>query len=334
MSLSSIGSVHDVPGERSLPPARHEVLRGLLEDVVADTHHSRRPAPGRRWRGPAMAAATLIAATVLVLGNVGTTADEVAHAATPEPLDRELAEGEPAGPALQDLADEASTAPAQAPQFRVRTENWWLSVSVHGEGANEEVTTAVVPVLRDVEFESSGAVRVREVQGEPQFPNQTYREAWDAQGNPDPTGTVLLDETMEPGERASAYPDELASDPDNLRRQLVATSPDSDDPATAVFNAVNEVHSEQAVELETRTTMLEMLAREPGVEYLGPTTDRADREALAFAADGSDTGVERRHVLLLNPDDGELLGYEEIVTGDTREMNVEAPAVVAYTTFH
>src|SRR5690606_39886552 len=56
-----------------------------------------------------------------------------------------------------------------------------------------------------------------------------------------------------------------------------------------------------------------------GVVSLGEMTDRAGREAMAFATDSTASGLERRHVLFVDPDDGAVLAYEEILTGEDRK---------------
>ncbi|PSL01849.1 hypothetical protein CLV30_11288 [Haloactinopolyspora alba] len=340
----SMDLVLNPPAERDIPAQRQEAARRLLEDVVARSARTRRPMPRgprpgwrprprRTWRAVALAAASTAAAAVLVVSDLGGTGDEVVHAATPPMLDGALGQGEPAEPVLRRLADAAAGSGGQAADATVRTENWELAVSVAGEGAEQRVTTAVVPTLRERTRNDDGSIHLREVRGEPQFPGEAYRRAWDEAGRPDPSGTVLLDRTVPAGRIESQYPADLATAPGPLRAQLLSAAPEPTDATTALFRAVRDVHAERPVAPATRGAELSVLAGQGGVTYLGETTDRADREAVAIAADGTDTGLARRHVLLLDPDDGRVLGYEEILTGDTGALDVDAPAVVAYTVF-
>lgn len=335
----SMDLVLNPPSDRDLPAERQEAARRLLEDVVARSAKTRRPMsrrPRRRrtWRSVALAAASAAAAAVLVVSDLGGTGEEVVHAATPPMLDGALESGEPAGPVLRRLADAADDSGASvATESRVRTENWELAVSVTGEGEQQSVTSAVVPTLRERTRNDDGSLHVREVRGEPQFPGEEYRRAWNEAGHADPSGTVLVDRTLPAGDVASQYPADLATDPEVLRTQLLSAHPDPAEPGTALFRAVRDVHGERPVTPDTRGAELSVLAAESDVTYLGVTTDRADREAVAVATDGTGTGLPRRHVLLLAPEDGRVLGYEEILTGDTGALDVQAPAVVAYTVF-
>lgn len=333
MTPTGADIVLDTPPERDLPAARREAIRQLLEDVVTDSRPAPTPHhPRRLWQGLAMAATTAVVVAAMIVTNVATTGEEIAHAATPPVLNGELADGEPAASTLHELARTAADDQADDPSRRIRTESWWLSVSVDGEGASEKVSTAVTPILRDRIFRDDGTVRIREVRGEPQFPNEKYRRAWDAQGHPDSTGTILLDETV-PAERLdTAYPADLPTDPDSLRAQLLSTTPPEESAAT-LFTAINDVHSERVVEPPTRAAALRLLAEDEGVVSLGEMTDRAGREAMAFATDSTASGLERRHVLFVDPDDGAVLAYEEILTGDTGRLGISSPSVVAYTLF-
>jgi hypothetical protein len=287
---------------------------------------------------------------VLVVGDLG-GGDETAYAATPPVLAAELGIGAPAGTELRDLATTAAGEVRQnaAAEPTVSTESWLLSATetapaeggappeglAPGEGAAATlsmdgaaaVTTAVVPVLREQRFLADGSVHVRETHGEARFPTAEWSESDDA------AGTVLLDETFPAGGLASAYPARLATDPVALREQLLAVWPQAQDPAAALFQALHEVVSTRPIDAAVQAAALTMLAHEPGVVALGEATDRRGRSALAFGTDSADSGLERRYVLLVDPASGRLLGYEEVLTGDTGALDVQAPAVVAYTVF-
>ena len=355
MSSTGMNFVLDLPAKRELPIDRRDAIRRLLEDSVSGERAVRRRPRVRLalWPAAGLAAATAVAAAVLVVGDLGTGGGEVAHAATPPLLAGELSIGQPAEAELQALATAAATGATQlytAAEQTVSTESWLLSVTEAApaqDGAPAEgrapaegaaatlsmggaaaVTSAVVPVLREQRFLADGSVHVRETHGEPRFPTAEWSESDDASA-----GTVLLDDTFPAGGIASAYPDPLAADPAALREQLLTVWPQATDPAAALFQALHEVNSSRPVDASVQAAALTMLADEPGVVALGDATDRRGRAAVAFGTDSADSGLDRRYVLLVDPSTGRMLGYEEVLTGDTGALDVKAPAVTAYTVF-
>ncbi|SDU54261.1 hypothetical protein [Jiangella alkaliphila] len=358
MSSTGLNLAFDLPQRRELPADRRDAMRRLLEDAVAARPRPRlRPALRRPqvrpvlWPAAGLVAASAVAAAVLVVSNLGSDGADTAYAATPPVLAAELAMGQPAATELRSLATTAAQpqVSAYAAADTVTTESWLLTVTETGaadappaegrapvEGAAASlalgapaVTSAVVPVLREQRFLADGSVHVRETQGEARFPTAEWSEA-DAAATP---GTLLLDETIPAGGLASAYPELLATDPAALRAQLLAVWPQAGDPAAALFQALHEVASTRVVDASVQAAALTMLADEPGVVALGETTDRRGRVAVAFGTDSDDTGLDRRHVLMLDPQTGRLLGYEEVLTGDTGGLDVEAPVVATYTVF-
>ncbi|MBB5785916.1 hypothetical protein [Jiangella mangrovi] len=365
MSSTGMNLAFELPARRELPAERRDAIRRLLEDTVAG-----RPAARRRptlrlalWPAAGLAAAAAVTTAVLVVGDFGTGGEEVAHAATPPVLAGELGIGAPAEAELQALAATAAAAPQAyaAVDTTVSTETWLLSVTeTASDGAPAEgqaqaegqapaegrapaegaaatlsmsgtaaVTTAVVPVLREQRLLADGSVHLRETQGEARFPTAE----WSASDESAAAGTVLLDETLPAGGLPSAYPAQLATDPAALREQLLTVWPQATDPAAALFQALHEVGSTRPVDGPVQAAALTMLAHEPGVVALGAATDRRGRDAVAFATDSADSGLDRRYVLLVDPATGRMLGYEEILTGDTGLLDVKSPAVTAYTVF-
>lgn len=352
MSSTGMNLAFDLPPRRELPADRHDAMRRLLEEAVSGRA---RPRPVLRrpqlrlalWPAVGLAAASAVAAAVLVVGDLGSDGADTAYAATPPVLAAELAMGEPAGAELRSLAATASREQTQtyaADDATVSTESWLLTVTETAGGPAEglaaegaaslsvaapAVTSAVVPVVREQRFLADGSVHVRETQGEPRFPTATWSEADDA-ATP---GAVLLDETFPAGGLTSAYPAPLATDAAALREQLLSVWPQAGDPAAALFQALHEVASTRVVDASVQAAALTMLAEEPGVVALGETTDRRGRAAVAFGTDSDDTGLDRRHVLMVDPSTGRLLGYEEVLTGDTGALDLESPVVTTYTVF-
>ncbi|SEF17717.1 hypothetical protein [Jiangella alba] len=353
MSSTGLDLAFALPPRRDLPTDRRDAMRRLLEDAVATRQLLSAPRRPRlrpaMWPAAGLVAASAVAATVLVVGDLGSDGADTAYAATPPVLAAELAMGQPAAAELLSLATTASQAHAAlytSAEVTVTTESWLLTVTegqpaeglapaegaAPGEGAAlgvPAVTSAVVPVLREQRFLADGSVHVRETQGEAQYPTAAWSEA-DGSATP---GAVLLDETVPADGLASGYPEALAADPAALRAQLLAVWPQADDPAAALFQALHEVASTRVMDTSVQAAALTMLADEPGVVALGETTDRRGRTAIAFGTDSDDSGLDRRHVLMVDPMSGRLLGYEEVLTGDTGALDLEAPVVAQYTVF-
>ncbi|WP_166348849.1 hypothetical protein [Phytoactinopolyspora limicola] len=351
-------------------PAIRALLESVVRDThhgaapAGDRGRAGRPRRTRRQvarLGLATATASVLAIAALAVGGVLRPDGGVAQAATPPLLGHEVATGDPAGTMLSVLARQAATTPTvDGVDTTIRTERWSLAVTVgvlpgdgaapegaapegaavesHGEGSasgvvGPPVTTAVIPVLREFTRHEDGAVSVHEVGGEPQFPTDAYRRAWDDAGRPGPHGSVVRSDTMPPGSYAFAFPADLPAEPDRLRELLESERPDAAHDAGALLLAVHELRHEQVLSGAVLAGVLDVLAAEPGVIELGRTTDRAGRTAIAVAADSEVSGWPVRQVLLLDPEDGLILGFEQVLTADVETVDVAAPAVIDYTTF-
>ncbi|NED98082.1 hypothetical protein G1H11_22545 [Phytoactinopolyspora alkaliphila] len=352
------------PPRASLTPERERAIRQLLESIVQDSQEAeqrnRRPA---RWKRPsvqfrrvglaAVTAVAFVAASLVVthelLPNAG-----VAEAATPDLIGHETATGEPASDTLLDLAQRVGTIP-ETPEgdVAIRTERWSLVVTPDepGDGAAEgpaegaaatgadasppgpAVTTAIIPTLRELTRHEDGTVSVRDVGGRPLFPDHTYERAWNDAGRPGPTGEVLRDETLTAGTWPDVYPGDLPADPAALRTALALPRPAASNDAAELLRAVHDLRLERLPGSALSAGVLQMLAADPDVMSLGTTVDRAGREALAIAADGDESGWPVREILLLDPDDGRPLAYEQVLMADVEVIDVGAPAVIEYTIF-
>jgi hypothetical protein len=358
-----LNSFESPPG--GFPPDRQLAVRRLLESVVRETRHAelqgKRPWRPRKRRtvpafrlGLATATAAVLMIASLALANVLRPDAGVAHAATPPLVGHEMNTGEPAGGLLRDLAAHATGTAVPTGEAMVRTERWSLAITVDGEGAaageggvgegggaqegaaspdTTAVTTAIIPVQRSLVRHDDDSVTIREVGGEPQFPSEAYRRAWDDEGRPGPHGNVLRDETLPPGQYHLTYPADLPTDPVELLDVLGTEQPDVYHDTGAVFLAIHELRNEHLLSGDVQAGLLSLLAERPDVVSLGRTTDRAGREAVAVATDSSASGWPVRFVLLLDPADGQLLGYEQVLTENVEHIDVAAPAVIDYTLF-
>ncbi|AYY14307.1 hypothetical protein EF847_18000 [Actinobacteria bacterium YIM 96077] len=358
--------------EEAIRQLLESAVRETVEAEEAQLHHRRTTTPRRSSPlvrvGIATAVTVLLVALALIVSPALRPDRGIAHAATPELAGHETADGVPASDTLRELADRATATPVEPvtddsddedATRAVHTERWSLALTVDGaagaaggEGraggesaggaadagsadpGNDAVRTAVIPVLRELTEHADGSVSIREVGGEPQFPDEDYRRAWNDEGRPGPHGQVIQDTVLPPGTYQFMYPAELPEDPAELRNVLATERPGVTEHAEELVRAVHDLRNEQELGPDERAGVLDMLADEPGVVELGYTTDRAGREALAFAADGEHSGWPMRHVLLVSPDDGRILAYEGVLTDDVDGVDAETPAVIDYTVFH
>lgn len=323
--------------------------------------------PGLPLRlGLATVTTVLLAAGSLVIADVLRPDAEVAHAATPPLVNHEMADGVPADDVLTELASHAA-ASGNVTTSTVQTERWSLAVTVNGPATNgpapegaapegaapegaapegaaaegvsgqgapaEAVTTAIIPVLTEVIWHPDGSTSVWQVGGEPQFPDDAYRRVWNDAGQPGSHGQVLRDETLPPGEYARVFPAELPTTPARLKALLIEEQPAARDDSGALLLAIHDLRNEQQLGGDVRAGLLTMLAAEPDVMSLGEITDRAGRPALAIAVDSDHSGWPSRYVLLLDPRDGRILGYERVLTEPVGPLDVAAPAIIDYTIF-
>jgi hypothetical protein len=108
----------------------------------------------------------------------------------------------------------------------------------------------------------------------------------------------------------------LPSDPDTMRAALLANSSCAvSDPTTpdtrCVLQELTALHSKYVVPSATAATEWAMLAKEDGTTYLGRVRERAGRDAIAISMP-IDQAQGTRIVLIADPDDGRLLGVEEL----------------------
>lgn len=115
-----------------------------------------------------------------------------------------------------------------------------------------------------------------------------------------------------------------------LQDRLVDQNPGRN-PADWV-SAVKDIWNNQAVSPALQGALLNILATQPGLHLDGTVTDRAGRRGIVVSADGAapGNGPRTRRVLILNPDTGMLLGFEEIAL-EAGGLPIKAPATIGYT---
>ncbi len=281
----------------------------------------------------ALAVVALAVAVLLVVSPWSTP--EPASAATPPILSYGLvgatpfgkAEGKPAEATLLRLARVAAARPG-APQpgdiAYVRTDNWFFTASVDGKTR----ATGIRPVASETWTAPDGS-GVRHDRASPPL----RLEGWLP---PDgPTGTVVST-TLPAGTQARPTAAQLAAaaGPGGVRTALIdgiGCARGSSD-ADCLLQDIPHVHNQQVVPGAVDSEMWQMLAAEKGVVTLGAVTDRAGRPAIAITT-SLELVAPVRCVLLIDPSDGALLGFELVAMDPKAGYVLDVPAVVGFTAY-
>lgn len=96
---------------------------------------------------------------------------------------------------------------------------------------------------------------------------------------------------------------------------------------------MTDLVAEQPLAPQVRAAVLRYLARTPGIAVGGVVSDRAGRRGVALHLDTTMSGLPERRTLIVDPDDGRILGNEATLTRDPGKLNVPIPTVVAYNVF-
>lgn len=262
---------------------------------------------GRRWLLIVSgAAAVAVAAAVITVPRV--TAPP-AHAATPPPLTYSAPNGHrSAADVLTELADRARRQPGPPGTGRyhyIRTRDWQLHTA---RTTDMQILGAQIEESRRQSwFGDDGSARIDElVDGKPADTSGTYGPRW--QDIP-----------------------RLEGNEDNLRAELLRQG--SGRTTGDWFDAAGQLWRQQVVTPQLQSALLRVLAQQPGITVAGTTTDRAGREGIAISTDIEQTNPivpEMQSVLVLDPDSGMLLDYEQIVL-QSGSLPVHAPATIGYT---
>lgn len=114
------------------------------------------------------------------------------------------------------------------------------------------------------------------------------------------------------GQYQPRIPDPLPETPAALGNRLAAFADGSSD--HALIAAAVDMLREHHLNPRQRSALLAILADMPGITYRGTTTDRAGRTAEAFSLDSAlPDGSTITDLLIIDPGDGTLLGYDKVV---------------------
>jgi len=129
---------------------------------------------------------------------------------------------------------------------------------------------------------------------------------------------------------------DLPRDPAELRNALLsrsrATCQSELGADRCIYYAVTELFREYVIPNDLAAAMWAVLADTPIMHSLGETTDRLGRPALGFAVDAypNDDRAGNFFLLLISPETGQLIGWEEIAVNHQADDSSE-PTVVGFT---
>jgi hypothetical protein len=323
-----------VPRDLTERPAERERAERDLARILSDSDGSgsgpREPRRARVGRAAAVLAVACVLATVFVVIRPGTGSDPAAAARTPAMLSRQdnggellSATGADATAELGDLADRAERQPEPAggPVQLIGRSSWLLSTD---EGAPGH--SVIVPTVSLQYFQPDGTVRAIERRSRPLGADGRLTDSF-GQWSTTPSRS---DETFDGPETGPEYADELSLRPSALARSMIDDEAACRDiRAYCLFTGFTFLHYNYVLRPSLNAALWRTLATEPGFRFLGTTVDRVGRTAVAFSAAGADPS--RKVVLLADPETGAFLGSEEVLVRDSRELGLEAPAVVEFT---
>ncbi|WP_162799127.1 hypothetical protein [Nocardioides sp. 616] len=181
----------------------------------------------------------------------------------------------------------------------VRYQAWSLSTRVDGGQAHSEVVPEEVTTVLDLD--GAGTVTTRRTDN-----GESYETAL-------PAGETRLDP--------------LPSSLPQMRERL--GTGDRSDPARR-FTAVADVLKKRPAGPASRAAILRYLAATPGVGSVGDVRDRLNRAGWGIAVESAASGLPTRHLLVLDPATGAVIGYEQMLTRDAGKLNVTIPSVISY----
>ena len=183
---------------------------------------------------------------------------------------------------------------------------------------------ALDPKVREIWQGPTGGL-IRETSAPPQFLSALDREHWIAAGRPQVSAPSSTQEL--PPARAL----DLPTNPDALYAKLHDEAVgNANGTEMEMLTEVGDALRETAASPALRASLYEVAARIPGIELLGPTTDRLGRRGVAVAYSSSD--AHERHELIFDPRTSALLG-EEYESLDGNVFGYPGGTVTGYATY-
>jgi hypothetical protein len=219
----------------------------------------------------------------------------------------------------------ATVARAQAAQKPLTAGHFRYTRSIVGFMSGGKGWNAVSPGVREIWLGPRNGGFLHERWHKPTFPTAADRNAWIAAGRPQvypPEDSGKLPPSPRP--RLPADPQALYA---KIHGQAIGhgngTEPE-------MFTLVADAMRESGASPALRAALYEVAARIPGVELLGPATDRIGRPGVAVAyVDGK---IHERHEMIFDRRTAALLG-EEYVQLDGNPYGYPAGTVTGYATY-
>ncbi|GAA3665327.1 hypothetical protein [Microbacterium marinilacus] len=205
----------------------------------------------------------------------------------------------------------------------VRFRQWALSTYIGEDG--EIASSRIEPEWRETVFRDDGGIRSRALVAEP-------FDGDGSEGAAEP-GTVIFDETLEPGASAIrdffVYPDP-PTDPAEVGGYLAGTMGAESEPTLGQYFAeTGGLLANRVISAEQEAALLAFLSEQPGLRVDGSTTDRLGRQGVVLRATDWRPG-QYENILIVSPSDGAFLAAETIYIGHDRD-DIASPSVVEYT---
>jgi hypothetical protein len=341
MSIKMIKEVRQVLGPldpASGRPGTPTVARNVDLDRILSTTNvpSRRPAGRKFIRGALVARFGLVTAAVVATAAVVTAVtlngpQSPAFAATPAALVTNAGDrAQPAADLLRKIAartDALPALPADSNFEHLVVESWSLWTQI----ADKQVTSAVVPSRQELWRGSDDSGKVVASFGDPYFPSEEYRRAWQASGLTDDVRQTRT-ETFTAGRFPRMWKTQPPDSSEALKPWLATGHPVENGPAE-VLVAVTDLARERVLGPQVRADLLRVLAETPGLSYEGTLKDRLGRSGEAVTLISDYTGLPVQYMLIVDPNDGRLLGFEQKLTTTAGKLNVKVPAVIGYEVF-
>ena len=324
-----------------LDPARDGVLPSVavreatLEQVLASSlfDDSNIVIPqhrGARLRRTLFAAAGAVTAGgVLVIAN---PAQGPSFAATPRPIVADSAVGVPAAAELRRLATVAEHSTAS---FRddgvdhLRYDSW--SMYSGATASKDDPNSVIMPSTNELWRRADDSGRTVIQNGTPLIDGVSLRQRisiWWRFRDDKPR-----DETYAAGKFPASWkggrpPVDTAALASWLNRGV---PPEATPDAVMVLS--NNLLRERALTPTERTALLRVLARTPGLEFVGVATDRAGRHGEAFQMTGRYSSFNQKYTMLVEPESGRVLATERELLEPLEGLDVKPPAVIDYQTY-
>ncbi len=285
---------------------RADAALARILTTPADAGSPRRAPRRRLFPVAVLAVVAAIAGAVIVFGPEPTPS----YPATPVTLRFEHAPTtRDADHELRALANKVEARPndvGSGSDALVEMRSWSLFTRVDGE----QVTSEVVPVRTSTRTRPDGSATI------------TRTTNYDGVNVEEFTTRDPLDYPLRG----------LSSDPSTLARQLGVGQP-AENGTAGLFDSIVVANRQMPLEPDVRAAVLRLLARTGDVSSVGRLDDRLGRPGVGFSVDSAYSGLPTRYLLIFDPTDGRLLGYEELLTTDPGKLNVRVPSVINYQVF-